>query len=43
MGGNPAPELSVPGTMVQVQWWGRDKQDVFATTLSDALGYTVGP
>jgi hypothetical protein len=42
LGGHPAPELGVPGTVVDCQWWGRDGQASFGTSLSDALEYTVG-
>jgi hypothetical protein len=44
LGGNPLVELSLPGTFVNCQWWGRDPG--FAaplnTSLSDGLGYIVG-
>jgi len=44
LGGAPLPELLLPGSFVQCQWWGRDNG--FAaplnTSLSDALGYVVG-
>jgi hypothetical protein len=43
LGGNPDPQLSVPGTVVNCQWWGRDLGASHATTLSNALEYTVMP
>ena len=45
VGGNPAPELAIPGTVVDCQWWGRDQgfPAPSNTTLSDALEYHVGP
>ena len=41
-GGNPIPELSVPGTIVDCQWWGRDPGASFNTSLTDAAEYLVG-
>ena len=41
-GGNPAAWLVSPGTVVNVQWWGRDSVAT-GSFLSDALEYVVGP
>jgi hypothetical protein len=41
-GGNPQAYLSVPGTTVDCQWWGRDTVTQ-GSYLSDALEYFVCP
>ena len=41
-GGNPASFLSVPGTKIDCQWWGRDTV-LHGAFLSDGIGYTVCP
>lgn len=45
LGGNPAAFLTVPGTIVNCQYWGRDQ--AFAApdnlSLTDALEYLIGP
>jgi hypothetical protein len=43
LGGNPEPALSIPGTVVTCQWWGRDHGASHGTTLSNGLEYTVIP
>jgi hypothetical protein len=40
-GGNPQPYLSLPGQLVQCQWWGRDTP-AHGSYLSDAWQYEVG-
>jgi hypothetical protein len=42
LGGNPAAYLSVPGTQVNVQQWGRDTV-ANGSYLSDGGQYSVGP
>ncbi len=42
LGGSPAPELSQPGRSVYCQWWSRDPQDQYGSSLSNALEYVVG-
>ena len=39
--GNPASYLSMAGTMINCQWWGRD--DPNTSFLSDALEFTICP
>ena len=42
-GGNPLPTLSIPGTIVSCQWWGRDPGAPFNTSLTNAIEFLVGP
>jgi hypothetical protein len=42
LGGTPLASLSVPGTQVNCQWWGRDTQ-AHGTLLSNALEYVICP
>jgi hypothetical protein len=44
LGGSPLPALSVAGTPVNCQWWGRDPGFPAPnnTTLTNGLAYTVG-
>lgn len=42
LGGSPAPELRQTGRTVDCQWWSRDPQAQFGSSLSDALEYVIG-
>jgi hypothetical protein len=41
LGGSPSPALTMPGTVVNCQWWGRDEGG--NPTLTDAVEYVIGP
>jgi hypothetical protein len=45
LGSNPLPALSVVGTVVHCQWWGRDQGFPAPnnTMLSGGLRYTICP
>ena len=40
VGGNPLPSLTIPGTQVKCQFWGRDTPG--SSLLSDTLEYFIG-
>lgn len=42
LGGTPAPELRQPGRAIDCQWWSRDPQAQFGSSLSNALEYVIG-
>ena len=41
LGGNPLPSLTIPGTQLNCQFWGRDTL-ANGALLTDALEYFVG-
>lgn len=43
LGGNPQAFLSVPGTTVHCQMWGRDSANTFGALLTAGWSYTVCP
>jgi hypothetical protein len=42
-GGAPQPALTIAGTAITAQWWGRDPAAASTTMLSNALDFLVGP
>ena len=43
LGGFPAGFLSVPGTTVHGQWWGRDPANSFTAVLTGGVTWTIAP
>jgi subtilisin family serine protease len=43
IGGNPSASLSVPGTQIRCQFWGRDSAGTFGSLLSSGMDYIVCP